>query len=73
MDVRWMDCVKNDMRIKGKKKRITEKKVSMKMSSDRREWKKKACCAENTYWVKVIMMMIHSLIKGTAISVHNTY
>jgi hypothetical protein len=31
---RWMDCVKDDMRIKG---------VSMEMTSDRREWKKKTC------------------------------
>jgi hypothetical protein len=31
---RWMDCVKDDMRIKG---------VSMDMTSDRREWKKKTC------------------------------
>jgi hypothetical protein len=29
---RWMDCVKNGMKIKG---------VSMEMTSDRREWKKK--------------------------------
>jgi hypothetical protein len=29
---RWMDCVKDDMNIKG---------VSMEMTSDRREWKKK--------------------------------
>jgi hypothetical protein len=35
---RWMDCVKDDMRIKG---------VSMKMTSDRREWKKKTCCADS--------------------------
>jgi hypothetical protein len=33
-----MDCVKNDMRIKG---------VSMEMTSDRREWKK-TCCADPT-------------------------
>jgi hypothetical protein len=36
---RRMDCVKDDMRIKG---------VSMEMTSDRREWKKKTCCAEPT-------------------------
>jgi hypothetical protein len=36
---RWMDCVKNDMKIKG---------VSMEMTSDRREWKKKTCCADPT-------------------------
>jgi hypothetical protein len=36
---RWMDCVKDDMRIKG---------VSMEMTSDRREWKKKTCCADPT-------------------------
>jgi hypothetical protein len=29
---RWMNCVKDDMRVKG---------VSMEMMSDRREWKKK--------------------------------
>jgi hypothetical protein len=33
---RWMDCVKNDMKIKG---------VSMEMTSDTKEWKKKICCA----------------------------
>jgi hypothetical protein len=31
---RWMVSVKDDMRIKG---------VSMEMTSDRREWKKKTC------------------------------
>jgi hypothetical protein len=36
---RWMDCVKDDMRIKG---------VSMEMTSDRREWMKKTCCADPT-------------------------
>jgi hypothetical protein len=36
---RWMDCVKDDMRIKG---------VSMEITSDRREWKKKTCCANPT-------------------------
>jgi hypothetical protein len=37
---RWMDCVNDDMRIKG---------VSMEMTSDdRREWKKKTCGAEPT-------------------------
>jgi hypothetical protein len=36
---RWMDCVKDDMIIKG---------VSMKMTSDRREWKKTTCCADPT-------------------------
>jgi hypothetical protein len=38
----WMDCVKDEMRIKG---------VSMEMTmtmSDRREWKKKKCCAAPT-------------------------
>jgi hypothetical protein len=34
---RWMDCVKDDMRIKG---------VSMEMTSDRSEWKKKTCCSD---------------------------
>jgi hypothetical protein len=36
---RWMDCVKDDMKIKG---------LSMEMTSDRREWKKKTCCADPT-------------------------
>jgi hypothetical protein len=36
---RWMDCVKDDMRIKG---------VSMEMTCDRREWKMKTCCADLT-------------------------
>jgi hypothetical protein len=36
---RWMDCVKDEMKIKG---------VSMEMTSDRREWKKKTCCADPT-------------------------
>jgi hypothetical protein len=34
---RWMDCVKDDMRIKG---------VSIEMTSDGRERKKKTCCAD---------------------------
>jgi hypothetical protein len=33
---RWMDCVKDDMKIK---------EMSMEMTSDSREWKKKTCCA----------------------------
>jgi hypothetical protein len=37
VDDGWMDCVKNDMKIKG---------VSMEMTSDR--WKKKTCCADPT-------------------------
>jgi hypothetical protein len=36
---RWMDCVKDDMKIKI---------VNMEMTSDRREWKKKKCCADPT-------------------------
>jgi hypothetical protein len=36
---RWMDCVKDDMRIKV---------VSMEMTSDRRKWKKKTCRADPT-------------------------
>jgi hypothetical protein len=36
---RWMDCVKDDMRIKG---------VSMEMTSNRRELKKKTYCADPT-------------------------
>jgi hypothetical protein len=37
---RWMNCVKDDMRVK---------RVSMGMTSDRRERKKKTCCADLTY------------------------
>jgi hypothetical protein len=44
----WMNCVKDDMRIK---------RVSMEMTSDRREWKKKTCCADLTKWDKETMMM----------------
>jgi hypothetical protein len=36
---RWMDYVKDDMRIKG---------VRMEITSDRREWNKKPCCADPT-------------------------
>jgi hypothetical protein len=36
---RWMDYVKDDIRIKG---------VSMEMTRGRREWKKKTCCADPT-------------------------
>jgi hypothetical protein len=36
---RWINCVKDDMKVKG---------VSMEMTSDRREWKKKTCCANPT-------------------------
>jgi hypothetical protein len=36
---RWIDCVKDDMRIKG---------ASMEMTSDRRELKKKTCYADPT-------------------------
>jgi hypothetical protein len=36
---RWMDCVKDDIIIKG---------VSMEMTSDRREWEKKTCCVDPT-------------------------
>jgi hypothetical protein len=36
---RWMDCVKDEIKIKG---------VSMEMTSDRREWQKKTCCADPT-------------------------
>jgi hypothetical protein len=36
---RWMDSVKDDMRIKG---------VSMEITSDRCEWKKKTYCADRT-------------------------
>lgn len=34
---RWVDCVVNDMRVKG---------VSMEMTADREEWKKKTYCAD---------------------------
>jgi hypothetical protein len=37
----------NDMRIKG---------VSMEITSDRTEWKKKICCADLTQWVKGTML-----------------
>jgi hypothetical protein len=37
--IKCMDCVKDDMRAKG---------VSMEMTSDRRERKKKTCCADPT-------------------------
>jgi hypothetical protein len=36
---RWMDWVKDNMRIK---------RVSMEMTSDRREWKKRTYCADPT-------------------------
>jgi hypothetical protein len=36
---RWLDSVKDVMKIKG---------VSMEMTSDRREGKKKTCCADPT-------------------------
>jgi hypothetical protein len=36
---RGMDCVTDDMRIKGK---------SMEMTSGRSEWKNKTCCADPT-------------------------
>jgi hypothetical protein len=32
------------------------KGVSMEMTSDRREWKKKTCCADTTKWDKGTMM-----------------
>jgi hypothetical protein len=44
-----MDCVTDDMRIK---------RVSMGMTSDRRERKKKICCADPTCWNKKTMMMM---------------
>jgi hypothetical protein len=34
---RWMDSVKDDMKMKG---------VRIEMTSDRRQWKKKTCCAD---------------------------
>jgi hypothetical protein len=36
---RWIDCVKDDMKIKG---------VSMETTTDRKEWKKKTCYADPT-------------------------
>jgi hypothetical protein len=36
---RWMDCMKDDIRIEAE---------SMEMTNDRREWKKKTCCADPT-------------------------
>jgi hypothetical protein len=45
---RWMDCVKDDMKIK---------RVTMETTSDKREWKKKTC-ADPTYWDKGTMMMM---------------
>jgi hypothetical protein len=36
---RWMECVRDDIRIKG---------VSMEMTSHSREWKKKTSCADPT-------------------------
>jgi hypothetical protein len=52
----WMDTLAEvalredgwNMRIKG---------VSMEITSDRREWKKKTCCADPTLWDKGTMMM----------------
>jgi hypothetical protein len=38
--------VKDDIKIKG---------VSMEMTSDRGEWKKKICCADPTQWDKGTM------------------
>jgi hypothetical protein len=35
---RWMGCVKDDIKIKG---------VSIEMTSGRKEWKKKTCCASS--------------------------
>jgi hypothetical protein len=35
----WMGCVKDEMKIKG---------VSIEMTTDRREWKEKTCCANPT-------------------------
>jgi hypothetical protein len=35
---RWMDCAKDDVRIKG----VSE------MTNDRREWQKRTCCADPT-------------------------
>jgi hypothetical protein len=36
IDLKWMDCVKDDRRIK---------RMSIEMTSDKRKWKKKTCCA----------------------------
>jgi hypothetical protein len=40
---RWKDYVKDDMRIKI---------VRMEMTSDRREWNKKTCCADPTSGIR---------------------
>jgi hypothetical protein len=45
---RCVNCVKDDMRIKG---------VSMEMMCDRREWKKKTCCADPFCRKKGTMMI----------------
>jgi hypothetical protein len=46
----WMDCVKDDMRII---------EVSLEMTSVRRGWKKKTCCADPIYWNKGTMMKLY--------------
>jgi hypothetical protein len=56
-----MDCVKDAVRIK---------ELGMEMTSDRREWKKKTCCADPTLWDKGTMMMIQVSGVGT-ISFHH--
>lgn len=38
---RWMDCVRDDMSKKG---------VTLEMRADRREWKRRTCCADPTQW-----------------------
>jgi hypothetical protein len=50
-----MDCVKDDMRIKG---------VSMEMTSDRREWKKTTCRQD-----KGTMMMIFTTPNGSGYNI----
>jgi hypothetical protein len=45
-------CVKDDMRIKG---------VSMEMTSDRKVWKEKTCCADSTSWKETMMIMMIKL------------
>jgi hypothetical protein len=44
-----MDCVKDDMRIKG---------VSMGMMSNRREWKKKTCFADDGTMMIIFLLDI---------------
>jgi hypothetical protein len=55
-----MDCVKDDMKIKG---------VSMGMTSDRREWKKKTCCADHDDQGTMMMTLYHSCFKDISANI----